>query len=975
MNARLLPVLLSLGFSTASLLSVPANLAPGGTATASSYGWGGVPPRANDGNRNGVFGSGSVWHSTCDDVPWLEVDLGAVYYLDHVRLFPRTDMAPYATNIRLRVLDASDNEVWSGDYMQGFTAYGAWATAATRGVQGRKVRLESLGAVGCFALAELEVYGQTTPPPANLAVSKPATASDAGAWGTLIANANDGNLDGDYGHPDNPIFHTGTSVVGQFWQVDLQGSYELGYINIFNRTDSPTTSDVRVSLLDESLAPVYSTVVNISSAVQVLGANQYGVTLNLPAGQVGRYVRVETTLNEFLALGEVEVFELISDATPPVVTAPPVFESIGGLFARISYSEPVDPVTATNPAHYTFEAPAEVTGATLLPGGSAVLLSINGLLPFSTYSLAIAGVQDLAGNTIVTTNFSGAIGFYEINWARVGTASASSDAWGGVPARANDGGIDGDWNRGSVYHSADSDLAPWWQVDLGGEKPIGQVRVWLRTDCCWERNSDLQVVVLDGSGAEVSRVLYPGNPFYQTPANNMFFFNYAPGLSGRYVRIEYTVVPPNNLNLMLAEVEVIAPYQNMSIAVVSDPLDQTVEEFHKATFGPVEAMAFGAPTNWLTLEWQVNGRAIPGADAPTYSTPGLSQANNGDVYTAVFRLPGLEAASARAFVWVVPDVTPPQVESVTPIIDTNGETRLLVRFDELINPDNLKEFWYYSLMNGLTLESVQANPDGRSATLTVSGLVDQFGFYSLDVAGLTDLAGNFLAEAVFTGRWPWLGNNFALTGAASMSTTGIWGNGTVTITASAGLAIDGNSDGDFWDGSVCHNADGDTERWWEVDLGADRLIGGVRIWWRTDGYDYIKYRNTNATVRVLDAARNVVWSRTYPGLPPIPSTDFVPPSGVVGRIVRFEPAPVSETGTELFNFAELQVFEALQPLLLSIQRTETGVTLSWPASVQGFVLEGSDDIASDSWTPVDGVVNNSVTLSASEARWFYRLKM
>jgi hypothetical protein len=55
--------------------------------------------------------------------------------------------------------------------------------------------------------------------------------------------------------------------------------------------------------------------------------------------------------------------------------------------------------------------------------------------------------------------------------------------------------------------------------------------------------------------------------------------------------------------------------------------------------------------------------------------------------------------------------------------------------------------------------------------------------------------------------------DLALSGIATQSSTTDWGNGP----AVASRAIDGDTDGNFWDGSVTHSAD--EQAWWQVDLG------------------------------------------------------------------------------------------------------------------------------------------------------------
>jgi hypothetical protein len=50
-----------------------------------------------------------------------------------------------------------------------------------------------------------------------------------------------------------------------------------------------------------------------------------------------------------------------------------------------------------------------------------------------------------------------------------------------------------------------------------------------------------------------------------------------------------------------------------------------------------------------------------------------------------------------------------------------------------------------------------------------------------------------------------------------------------------------------------------------------------------------------------------------------------------------------------------------------------GATISWPATVTGYVLESSPTVPSNSWAPVQGVVNNSVTVPPT-GTMFYRLR-
>jgi hypothetical protein len=128
------------------------------------------------------------------------------------------------------------------------------------------------------------------------------------------------------------------------------------------------------------------------------------------------------------------------------------------------------------------------------------------------------------------------------NLALAGTASQSSVDFAGGPALGNDGNTDGAYFNGSVMHTG-SEASAWWEVDLGASRTITSVRVWNRTDCCFERSTSLRVyvsatpfasndtVVLDDLASTNVRFL-PG----PLPAN--YTLTFPGGVTGRYVRIQ-----------------------------------------------------------------------------------------------------------------------------------------------------------------------------------------------------------------------------------------------------------------------------------------------------------------------------------------------------------------------------------------------------------------------------------------------------
>ena len=88
------PMLFSLfALSTTSAYAdvVSRNRAQGKVSRQSSVALGGVAGRAVDGNRNGVWTKNSVTHTSEENEPFWEVDLGAAYHIDEVRIWNRTD--------------------------------------------------------------------------------------------------------------------------------------------------------------------------------------------------------------------------------------------------------------------------------------------------------------------------------------------------------------------------------------------------------------------------------------------------------------------------------------------------------------------------------------------------------------------------------------------------------------------------------------------------------------------------------------------------------------------------------------------------------------------------------------------------------------------------------------------------------------------------------------------------------------------
>ena len=106
--------------------------------------------------------------------------------------------------------------------------------------------------------------------------------------------------------------------------------------------------------------------------------------------------------------------------------------------------------------------------------------------------------------------------------------------------------------------------------------------------------------------------------------------------------------------------------------------------------------------------------------------------------------------------------------------------------------------------------------------------------------------------------------NVALRGQAKQSSTEYGGE--------ARLAIDGNTNGDFFAAkSTTHSALSDNP-WWEVDLKAEQSLDRLVVWNRTDGD--VGSRLANFRVLVLNDQHQVVWQQKI-AAPPMPSVELL----------------------------------------------------------------------------------------------------
>ncbi|BBO33335.1 discoidin domain-containing protein [Lacipirellula parvula] len=306
------------------------NLAPFGTATATGADFGASIEDGIDGNRNGDFNAGSVYYGNAnpENPPlFYEVDLGVNAYIDRVQILRRTDADQGVFgNMRLTIYQDDGNgnpgavaftkDYLTGGFGEGGFEQGSWGTTdpslnSPQGTLGRHVRLERIDNNYWLTFAEFEVIGRTTPlafsEANNIARGKPVTTSSAPGYFSKLESANDGNIDGNFGGSGyQPVYHSSNLGIGEYWQVDLGSEKQLDYLELFARSDYYSTSEFKVSVLNQSLVEVGSFIVVNNPLTNPNPGYDHLVNT---AGMTGQYIRVSTTKEEHLVFSELRAFE------------------------------------------------------------------------------------------------------------------------------------------------------------------------------------------------------------------------------------------------------------------------------------------------------------------------------------------------------------------------------------------------------------------------------------------------------------------------------------------------------------------------------------------------------------------------------------------------------------------------------------------------------------------------------------------
>jgi len=388
----------------------------------------------------------------------------------------------------------------------------------------------------------------------NVALGKPTESSSELQLGLDLGpgRANDGNRNGDF--QAGSLMHTDFDNQ-PFWQIDLQGSFDLSRIEIYNREDccAEALADFHVLVSDQpfvsdSLAGTLAQ----PGVTNIFSAGVAGRTTVLNIGRTARFVRVQLSGSEYLQLAEVEIYGTSAAGGP--TNFPPSLTNPGAQATQLG-----SPVNLGLQAS-DLELDSISFSATNLPPG----------LQIATGSGVISGSPTVSGGYSVTVSASDGNSSTDISfsWTVSGGAIAENLALGkparqssdlAIPvdlsaAKAVDGNTNGNFGAASLSHT-DFESSAWWEVDLTGNFSLTDVRVFNREDCCSDALSAFYVLVSDTpipTGSLDSVRATPGVSSYFVAGTGGRPSTVAINTSGRYVRVQLSRAE----YLQLAEVQV-----------------------------------------------------------------------------------------------------------------------------------------------------------------------------------------------------------------------------------------------------------------------------------------------------------------------------------------------------------------------------------------------------------------------------------
>ena len=441
--------------------------------------------------------------------------------------------------------------------LQGQPSGGTWSGAAhsngtfdpTQGAGSYSVSYSVDLGDGCTKTATTSIQvnspssggGSDCTTPINLALNKPA--SQSSTYGDGVASiAVDGNTDGNGGPwgANAKIIQTNDEAQ-PWWQVDLGQVADISEVKLFNRTSccQNRLKQFYILVSNQPFSGSLNSLLNDPTVFSQYYANSVGNSLDIPLTATGRYVRLQMSITEELHFAELQVMGCPSNgggnSGDPCEGKPNVSISQAGPFTSDQGIQQLQ----GQPSGGTWSGAAHSNGTfdpTQGAGSYSVSYSVDlgdGCTKTATTSIQVNSPSSGGGSNCTTPT----------NLALNKPASQSSTYGDGVASIAVDGNTSGGgspWGSNASISHTNKEAQPWWQVDLGTQADISEVRLFNRSDCCQDRLQDLYIMVSNQpfSGSLTSLLNDPAVQATHFSGQAARPSSIALSTSGRYVRVQ-----------------------------------------------------------------------------------------------------------------------------------------------------------------------------------------------------------------------------------------------------------------------------------------------------------------------------------------------------------------------------------------------------------------------------------------------------
>ncbi len=440
-----------------------------------------------------------------------------------------------------------------------------------------------------------------------------------------------------------------------------------------------------------------------------------------------------------------------------------------------------------------------------------------------------------------------------------------------------------------------------------------------------------------------------------------------------------------------AQCRELGPVPSANAVAISVPLKSiTVNRGRPATFS-ITVTGYDP----FYAQWFANGAAIAGgtnysfAGKLTYTTPPLALSDDNTVLSVIVSNAVSAVTNGNAVLHVVDDHTPPVV---TAAITDNGELDVL--FGEEVSLDTALNTTNYTLSgaSGVDIFAATLSSNQRVASLMLGAPIDSTNA-TLTIAGVQDLVGNAMPGQTVPLTFLLSASNIVASGypdtraAAFASVT----DGIVD----AGWQTTGDRDHrPQFAGLIYSNLQ--TFSVVKLDLGLQNEYGGSFA--ETPNLYLLKNNvdtDTNGPESQVTNWVQVTAPLVSPDLfdanvDPNPS----PASPIIFDLSTLSPAVragygwaiggVSGDNSGFIRISELRGYGQsggiIQPPVVQVRRPSADtISISWPISAAGFVLQSTPSLNPPTWSTVTDPqvvagTNVTVTVGSSNGTWFYRLQ-